>query len=48
MIGEVTDTGVLRAFCGDDVVGDIPSRLLTDECPRYEIEQSPRKRDQLA
>ena len=45
VIGEVTDTGALRAFSGDDVVGDIPSRLLTDECPRYEIEQSPRKPD---
>jgi phosphoribosylformylglycinamidine synthase len=45
VIGQVTDTGQLRAFHGDDVVGDIPSRLLTDECPRYEIEQSPRKRD---
>jgi phosphoribosylformylglycinamidine synthase len=43
VIGEVTDTGMLRAFVGDDVVGDIPSRLLTDECPRYELEQSPRK-----
>ena len=44
VIGEVTDTGALRAFWGDDVVGDIPSRLLTDECPRYEIEQEPRAR----
>ena len=43
VIGRVTDTGHLRAFNGDDLVGDVPSRLLTDECPRYEIEQSPRK-----
>ena len=43
VIGEVTDTGMLRALVGDELVGDIPSRLLTDECPRYEIEQSPRK-----
>jgi phosphoribosylformylglycinamidine synthase len=43
VIGQVTDTGMLRAFVGDDVVGEIPSGLLTDECPRYEIEQSPRK-----
>jgi phosphoribosylformylglycinamidine synthase len=38
-IGEVTDSGALRAFFGGDVVGDIPARLLTDECPRYEVEQ---------
>ena len=37
-IGEVTDTGELRAFCDDEVVGAIPARLLTDECPRYEVE----------
>jgi phosphoribosylformylglycinamidine synthase subunit PurL len=43
VIGEVTDTGALRALWADDVVGDISSRLLTDECPRYELEQSPRK-----
>src|SRR5207245_685435 len=41
-IGEVTDTGVLRAFHDGDVVGEIPARLLTDECPRYKIEQEPR------
>jgi phosphoribosylformylglycinamidine synthase subunit PurL len=41
VIGEVTADGVLRAHHGDEVVGDIPSRLLTDECPRYEAEQSP-------
>jgi phosphoribosylformylglycinamidine synthase subunit PurL len=45
VIGTVSDTGMLRVYWGDDVVGDIPSRLLTDECPRYEIEQSPRKPD---
>jgi phosphoribosylformylglycinamidine synthase subunit PurL len=38
-IGEVTDSGVLRAFHDGDVVGDIPAGLLTDECPRYEVEQ---------
>jgi phosphoribosylformylglycinamidine synthase subunit PurL len=38
-IGEVSDTGALRAFHGGAVVGEIPARLLTDECPRYEVEQ---------
>jgi phosphoribosylformylglycinamidine synthase II len=42
-IGEVTETGALRALWQDEVVGDIPAALLTDECPRYEIEQRPRK-----
>src|SRR5581483_2829681 len=39
VIGEVTDNGLLRALWHDDVVGAIPSTLLTDECPRYEVEQ---------
>jgi phosphoribosylformylglycinamidine synthase len=38
-IGEVTDTGELRAFADDEVVGEIPARLLTDECPRYEVDR---------
>jgi phosphoribosylformylglycinamidine synthase II len=38
-IGEVTESGELRALHGGDVVGAIPARLLTDECPRYEVEQ---------
>jgi len=41
-IGEVTDHRELRAFWGDEVVGSIPARFLTDECPRYEIEQAKR------
>jgi phosphoribosylformylglycinamidine synthase II len=41
-IGEVTETGLLRTFWGDEVVGEIPARLLTDECPRYEVEQTRR------
>jgi phosphoribosylformylglycinamidine synthase II len=40
-IGEVTETGALRALWQDEVVGDVPAALLTDECPRYEIEQTP-------
>jgi phosphoribosylformylglycinamidine synthase len=38
-VGEVTDTARLRAFFEDEVVGDIPAAFLTDECPRYEVEQ---------
>jgi phosphoribosylformylglycinamidine synthase subunit PurL len=40
VIGEVTDDGLLRARWHDDVVGEIPAALLTDECPRYEVEQA--------
>jgi phosphoribosylformylglycinamidine synthase len=39
VIGEVTDTGLLRAFHDGALVGEIPAELLTDECPRYEVEQ---------
>ncbi len=42
VVGEVTDTGELRAFWDDELVGGIPARLLTDECPRYEVEQERR------
>ena len=38
VIGEVTDHGELRAFHDDEIVGSIPAALLTDECPRYEVE----------
>ena len=38
-IGEVTDTGELRAFFDGEIVGEIPAALLTDECPRYEVDQ---------
>jgi phosphoribosylformylglycinamidine synthase len=41
VIGEVTDTGDLRAFFDGELVGDIPSAFLTDECPRYELEPDP-------
>jgi phosphoribosylformylglycinamidine synthase II len=37
VIGEVTDTGELRAFHDGELVGEIAARLLTDECPRYEV-----------
>jgi phosphoribosylformylglycinamidine synthase subunit PurL len=39
-VGTVTEHGELRAFWSDEVVGSIPARLLTDECPRYEVEQA--------
>ncbi|HET7129059.1 MAG TPA: phosphoribosylformylglycinamidine synthase subunit PurL [Gaiellaceae bacterium] len=41
VIGEVTDHGELRAFFDDEVVGSIPAALLTDGCPRYELELRP-------
>jgi phosphoribosylformylglycinamidine synthase len=40
-IGYVTDTGELRAFYEDEVVGAVPATCLTDECPRYEVESEP-------
>ncbi len=42
VIGEVTGTGALQAFFADETVGEIPAGYLTDECPRYEVEQRPR------
>jgi phosphoribosylformylglycinamidine synthase len=43
-IGEVTDSALLRAVYLETVVGEIPARLLTDECPRYELEIAPQPR----
>jgi phosphoribosylformylglycinamidine synthase subunit PurL len=40
-IGDVTDSGELRALHEGEVVGEIPARFLTDECPRYEVEREP-------
>jgi phosphoribosylformylglycinamidine synthase subunit PurL len=37
VIGEVTASGDLRCFSDGDVVGEIPARLLTEECPRYRV-----------
>jgi phosphoribosylformylglycinamidine synthase II len=39
-VGEVSHTGELRAFFDGEVVGSIPAQLLTDECPRYEVERA--------
>jgi phosphoribosylformylglycinamidine synthase len=41
-IGEVTDTGELRAYFEGELVGAIPAALLTDEAPRYEVTRRPR------
>jgi len=43
VIGEVTETGELRAFWDGEVVGEIPAQLLTEECPRYEVGSRPRR-----
>jgi phosphoribosylformylglycinamidine synthase II len=42
VIGEVTETGELRAFFDGDLVGAVPAALLTDGCPRYEVDRAPR------
>ena len=41
-IGVVTDSGLLRAFHGDALEGEIRASFLTDECPRYEVERRAR------
>ena len=41
-IGEVTDTGELRAYFDGELVGAIPAAHLTDEAPRYEVARRPR------
>ncbi len=37
-IGSVTDTGRLRVFAGDELVGDMPVAALVDDCPLYDLE----------
>jgi phosphoribosylformylglycinamidine synthase II len=39
-IGVVTETGLLRAFHGEALEGEIRASFLTDECPRYEVERA--------
>jgi len=41
-IGRVTGTGELRAFHDGELLAQIPARLLTEECPRYEVGRRPR------
>jgi phosphoribosylformylglycinamidine synthase len=38
-VGEVTESGELRAFFDGEPVGEIPAAFLTDECPRYEMDR---------
>src|SRR6185312_10170699 len=40
-IGDVSDTGELRAFFRGELVGAIPAVFLTDACPRYEVAREP-------
>jgi phosphoribosylformylglycinamidine synthase len=40
-IGDVCDSGVLREFFADELVGAIPAVFLTDACPRYEVAREP-------
>jgi len=42
VIGEVTDTELLRCFHEDEVVGEIPAAFLTEQAPRYRVEPRPR------
>jgi phosphoribosylformylglycinamidine synthase subunit PurL len=42
-IGVVTSSGTLRAFWDDEVAGEIPAELLTEETPRYRVATRPRK-----
>jgi len=41
VIGEVTDHRELRCYFNGTLVGGIPAALLTDETPRYDVEQTP-------
>jgi phosphoribosylformylglycinamidine synthase subunit PurL len=36
-IGVVTDSGRMRVFDGDALVGDMPVRALVDDCPLYDL-----------
>jgi phosphoribosylformylglycinamidine synthase subunit PurL len=42
VVGAVTDTGELRAYWEDELVGAIRARHLTDDCPRYAVARQPR------
>jgi phosphoribosylformylglycinamidine synthase len=44
VIGEVTDTGRMRIFDGNRLVGDMPVAALVDDCPLYDL--SPAKPDE--
>jgi phosphoribosylformylglycinamidine synthase II len=36
-IGTVTETGRMRVFDGEELVGDMPVRALVDDCPLYDL-----------
>jgi phosphoribosylformylglycinamidine (FGAM) synthase-like enzyme len=36
-IGSVTDTGRMRVYDGEELVGDMPVRALVDDCPLYDL-----------
>ncbi|MCW3030669.1 MAG: phosphoribosylformylglycinamidine synthase, partial [Solirubrobacterales bacterium] len=38
VIGTVTDGGLVRVRCGDELVGEMPVRALVDECPLYDLQ----------
>ncbi len=42
VIGSVTESGELRAYWDDNIVGAVPARFLTEDCPRYVVEREPR------
>jgi phosphoribosylformylglycinamidine synthase subunit PurL len=46
VVGEVTDTGKVRAFFQDELVGEISAELLTKRAPRYRIDVRPRELEQ--
>jgi phosphoribosylformylglycinamidine (FGAM) synthase-like enzyme len=37
-IGSVTDTGRMRVFRGEELVGEMPVRALVDDCPLYDLQ----------
>ena len=43
VVGEVTDSALLRAVYDGETVGEIPAGLLTEACPRYVVEREPRE-----
>jgi phosphoribosylformylglycinamidine synthase len=41
VIGEVTESSVLRVLDGDEVVGELPVGALVDDCPLYDLAPAP-------
>ncbi len=40
-IGEVTSSGAMRIFAGDELVADVPVAALVDDCPLYDLAPEP-------